>query len=260
MSQEKLLLDKVAIITGGARGIGEAHVRKFVEHGANVIVADILDEEGASLAQELGGNANYLHLDVSDAEQWQNVIESTVKDLGKVDVLINNAAILHIASISETRPEDYMKVIQVNQFGTFLGMQAVIPAMKQAQQGSIINISSTGALLGINGLVAYNASKWAVRGMTKVAATELGQYGIRVNSIHPGVVKTAMAKSSPKTKTGSSRKTPIPRAAEPEEIANMSLFLASDMSLYCTGSEFIVDGGVSQCQIIDSYPEADADL
>jgi 3alpha(or 20beta)-hydroxysteroid dehydrogenase len=237
------LRGKVAIITGAARGQGEAEARLFVAQGARVLLADLLDEEGEAVAKSLGAAARYVHMDIRSESDWRAVI-GAAQELGPINVLINNAAITHFASILETTVADYERVIGVNQTGTFLGMRSVIDPMKAAGGGSIVNVSSIDGLQAKNGIIAYAASKWAIRGMTKVAALELGRYGIRVNSIHPGGIDTAMGNP-----TGSDRidefysRHPIPRAGRPDEIAQMALFLASDESSYSTGSEFVADGG-----------------
>ncbi len=239
------LSGKVAIITGGARGMGGATARLFVENGAKVVIGDVLDDVGQALADELGDSAVFLHMDISQSADWQRAIAAAA-GLGQLNVLVNNAAILHVASITDTSEEDYMRVIRINQLGTFLGMQAVIPAMKAAGIGSIINVSSIDGLQSKNGLIAYSASKWAVRGMTKSAAIELGQHGIRVNSVHPGGIKTEMGggEDTPDEIANEFYKNhPLPRVGKAHEVANVSLFLASDEASYCTGSEFVADGG-----------------
>lgn len=239
------LSGKVAIITGGARGMGGATARLFVENGAKVVIGDVLDDVGQALADELGDSAVFMHMDISQSADWQSAIAAAA-GLGQLNVLVNNAAILHVASITDTSEEDYMRVIRINQLGTFLGMQAVIPAMKAAGIGSIINVSSIDGLQSKNGLIAYSASKWAVRGMTKSAAIELGQHGIRVNSVHPGGIKTEMGggEDTPDEIANEFYKShPLPRVGKAHEVANVSLFLASDEASYCTGSEFVADGG-----------------
>ena len=173
---------KVAIVTGAARGTGEATARLFVREGARVALADVIDDNGESAAKALGDAAVYLHLDVGSESDWQRAVESTVGHFGSLDVLVNNAGVLHMAAITDTELSDFERVIRVNQVGTFLGVKSVVAAMKRAGGGSIVNISSIDGLQGKNGLVAYSSSKWAVRGITKVAALELGKFGIRVNA------------------------------------------------------------------------------
>ncbi len=236
---------KVAIVTGAARGQGEAEARLFVQEGARVVLGDVLDEPGRIVAKELGDAAEYVHLDVSQEDQWAAAVSRTQERFGPVTVLVNNAAILRPAAIEDTSLEDYLAVINVNQVGTFLGMKAVIPGMKAARTGSIVNISSMDGMGSKNGLISYTASKFAIRGMTKTAAIELGHHGIRVNSIHPGGVNTPMGNPFGDAESIQPvfAKMPIPRIGEPIEIAYMALFLASDEASYCTGAEFTVDGG-----------------
>ncbi len=236
---------KIAIITGGAKGMGESTARLFVNNGAKVLITDILDEAGQALATELGDNARYQHLDVSDGDQWQAAV-AAAGEMGPLNVLVNNAAILFHASIADTTEAQFMKTVSINQLGVFLGMQAVFESMKAADGGSIINISSIDGLQSKNGLVAYSGSKWAVRGMTKAAALEMGKYGIRVNSVHPGGIYTAMHGSgfiSEEQADQYYKRQAIPRVGKTSEVANISLFLASDEASYSTASEFIADGG-----------------
>ncbi len=236
---------KVAIVTGGARGMGGATARAFVEQGAKVVIGDLLNDVGQALADELGDNAVYVSMDISKSADWKRAI-AKAEALGGLNVLVNNAAILHVASITDTSEEDYMRVIQINQLGTFLGIQAAIEPMKAAGGGSIINVSSIDGLQSKNGLIAYSASKWAVRGMTKCAAIELGQHGIRVNSVHPGGIMTEMGGGEDVPDDIANQfytHHPLPRIGKPHEVANVSLFLASDDASYCTGSEFVADGG-----------------
>ncbi|MNZ60643.1 3-alpha-(or 20-beta)-hydroxysteroid dehydrogenase [compost metagenome] len=243
----KRLDGKVALITGAARGQGAAEARAFVEQGARVVIADLLEEDGQRLAEELGESAIFQRLDVTCAEQWEAVVRATEEVFGKLDVLVNNAGILVLAPLEDCSLETYRKVIDVNQVGCWLGMKSVLPAMKRAGGGSIVNVSSTAGMEGVAGGTAYVASKFAVRGMTKAAALELGRHGIRVNSVHPGGIDTVMARPPELADIDSSLiygGLPIPRIGRPQEVANLMLFLASDESSYCTGSEFIVDGGM----------------
>jgi 3alpha(or 20beta)-hydroxysteroid dehydrogenase len=241
---------KVAIVTGGARGQGAAVARRFVAEGARVTIADIRDDLGKELAAELGDAAIYQHLDVTSEEDWTAAVAETISAFGRVNVLVNNAGILAFSSIVDTSLADYERMISVNQTGTFLGMRAVIPAMTEAGVGSIINVSSVEGLAGSPYLTAYAASKFAVRGMTKCAALELGKHNIRVNSVHPGAIDTQMASDAiggveiDMAKVGK-RVAGLRRVGQPEEIASLQVFLASDESSYSTGAEFIVDGGVS---------------
>lgn len=240
------LTGKVAIVTGGARGLGESTVRLFVEAGAQVVFGDVLEAEGAALAAELGDNAVFVRMDVSEQADWDRAIERAGQ-FGRLNVLVNNAAIVHMAALSETTDEDYLRVFRVNQFGTFLGLRSVIEPMKAAGQGSIVNVSSIDGLHSAAGLSAYSSTKWAVRGLTKNAAIELGQYGIRVNSVHPGGMYTAMGGSEQSSAEQLNQtvyaKFPIPRVGEPIEVAQVILFLATDEASYSTGSEFVADGG-----------------
>jgi 3alpha(or 20beta)-hydroxysteroid dehydrogenase len=237
---------KVAIVTGGARGQGEAEVRTFVDEGASVVFGDVLDDRGEKAAADIGEAAIYQHLDVTQPDDWDTIVASTIDRFGRVDVLVNNAGILRVRMLDGHTLDDYMQVININQVGCFLGMRAVTQQMKEQRSGSIINTSSTSGFVGTMGLVAYTASKFAVRGMTKVAAMELGHFGIRVNSVHPGGINTEMLDQPEfaNLDQGSAYLgQPIPRIGTPEEVAKMMVFLASDDSSFSTGSEFIIDGG-----------------
>lgn len=252
------LSGKVAIITGAARGMGEMTARVFAKEGAIVVIGDVLDKEGQAVADSLGDQAHYLHLDVTSEADWKKAVELAVS-LGKYQVLVNNAAILYYAAITQASPDDYLKVVQVNQLGPYIGMRESFEAMKQAGGGSIINISSIDGLQSKNGLSAYSSTKWALRGLTKSAALEFGPYNIRVNTVHPGGVFTAMHSAGDKTEPTDEDNAfyanhPLPRVGMPAEIANMSLYLASDESSYSTGSEFIVDGGWNAGLRMDLLP------
>jgi 3alpha(or 20beta)-hydroxysteroid dehydrogenase len=242
------LRGKVALITGAARGQGAAAARRFVAEGADVVLTDVLDDEGAALATELGGKASYKSLDVGDETAWAAVADEIRERFGRLDVLVNNAGMLHFSAIADTTLADYERIVRVNQIGTVLGMRMAVPLMKDAG-GSIINISSVEGLGGMPFLVAYASTKFAIRGMTKVAAMELGQHGIRVNSVHPGAVDTAMVATAlggmAVDMAPIGAKVPLGRVAKPDEVANMVLFLASDESSYSTGAEFVVDGGAT---------------
>ncbi len=238
--------DKVVIITGGARGQGAAEGELFAREGARVVLTDILDEIGEKQANAIGGQ--FLHHDVADETAWQQVVDSVIKSHGRVDVLVNNAGIFQADSVTGTSLADWERMIAINQTGVFLGMRTVAGPMKEQGKGSIINISSVAGLEGQPYTMAYSATKWAVRGMTKVAAGELGRHNVRVNSIHPGLIETEILSEIPWIKQGKKDKIvrgiPMRRAAQAEEVANLALFLASDESSYCTSSEFVVDGGV----------------
>jgi 3alpha(or 20beta)-hydroxysteroid dehydrogenase len=244
------LAGKVALITGAARGMGEAEARLFAQEGARVVLADVLDQEGEKVAAEIGEAARYQHLDVTRESEWQSTVARVEELFGKLDILVNNAGILRFGLIENTPLEEYETVIRINQIGPFLGMKTAIPALRRNGGGSIVNISSLAGMHGIAGLVSYASSKYAVRGMTKVAALELGQAGIRVNSVHPGGIETPMTRpfesesqSGGASEPAAAYPTPIPRIGRPEEVAQMVLWLASDKSSYCTGAEFVVDGG-----------------
>ena len=237
------LRGKVALLTGAARGQGAAEARMFVGEGARVVIADVLDGEGETVAKELGDAARYVHLDVSQPEDWVGAVSTTEEAFGRLDVLVNNAGILRFASIEDMTAEEYMQVVTVNQLGTFLGMKAVIPALRRAGGGSIVNISSIEGILAMRGTVAYASTKFAIRGMTKVAALELGREGIRVNSVHPGTIRTPMTEAVGDI-TAVGKMIPLRRVGESDDVASVVLFLASDESGYCTGAEFVVDGGI----------------
>ena len=238
---------KVAIITGAARGQGESEARLFAQEGASVVLTDVLNDAGEAVAADIG--ATYTHLDVRDETAWQAVTAGVIEQHGRVDILVNNAGIFHSASLLETTLADYQRVIDVNQVGVFLGMKTIAAAMKKiGNAGSIVNISSLAGIEGTRNCTAYGASKWAVRGMTKVAALELGKFNIRVNSIHPGLIDTDMMNELPYIQAGKLdrvvKNIPLGRPARADEVAQLVLFLASDESSYCTGSEFTVDGGI----------------
>ena len=241
---------KVALITGGARGMGKAHVRHFVAEGARVVFGDVQDERGAAVADGLGGQScRYVHHDVTSEAQWAGAVAAAIGTFGRLDVLVNNAGVLKFASIADMPLADFRQILEVNAVGCWLGMKAVIGPMTAAGGGSIINISSIEGFTGAAGLSAYSASKFAIRGMTKVAARELGQYGIRVNSVHPGGVITSMILSQAEAADQMDpeaflKAMPLSRFAEPAEISRLVAFLASDESSYSTGSEFIADGGL----------------
>ena len=243
------LKGKVALISGGARGMGEAHARRLVEEGTKVVIGDIRDDEAKALADQLGDDAVSIHLDVTSPEQWAEAVSFAEQQFGRLDVLVNNAGILGFAGLVEMPLEEYRRIIEVNQVGVFLGMQAAVPALERAGGGSIVNISSVEGLGGGPFLTAYAASKFAVRGMSKAAAIELGAKNIRVNSVHPGAILTEMVKAvgggTPEAIKWTSKQVPLRRMGTPEEVAGLVAFLASDDSTYCTGAEFVVDGGAT---------------
>ncbi|MAT93440.1 MAG: 3-alpha-hydroxysteroid dehydrogenase [Halioglobus sp.] len=251
------LQGKTAIVTGGARGMGEATVRIMVEEGAKVVIADVLDEPGQALAKELAPATVFVHMDVTSADDWRGAVAAAAQ-LGSLSVLVNNAAIVMQKTIMETTEEDFMHIVRINQLGVFLGMQAVFEALKASGGGSIINVSSIDGLQSKNSLTAYSATKWAVRGMTKAAALEMGKYNIRVNSVHPGGIYTAMHGAefmSREDADGFYKNHALPRVGLPQEVAAVTAFLASDEASYSTGSEFIADGGWNAGLVEDALPQ-----
>ncbi|WP_033324790.1 SDR family oxidoreductase [Streptomyces yerevanensis] len=230
---------KVAIVTGGARGMGASQARGLAAEGARVAVCDLLDDEGKALAEELP-HAQYCHLDVTDEGAWQSVVRTVENTLGPADVLVNNAGIIHFGGVEEQSPEHFRRILDVNLVGAFLGMHTVLPGMRARGHGAVVNISSAAGLMGFADGIGYVASKWGVRGMTKAAALDMAGSGVRINSVHPGVIRTPMGESaSPELFA----RQPVPRIGEPEEVTRMVLFLASDDASYTTGGEFLVDGG-----------------
>jgi 3alpha(or 20beta)-hydroxysteroid dehydrogenase len=233
---------KVALISGASKGQGEAEARLFLAEGAAVVLGDLLDTEGEAVAASLGDRARYVHLDVSNEDDWKQAVRTAGEAFGGLDILINNAGIIRIGMMADVSLDEYMSVINVNQIGCWLGMKSASAVMRSG--GSIINISSMNGVIPGAGIMSYVASKFAIRGMTKAAALELGPKGIRVNSIHPGAILTDMARAGLAGIPGNPlAKLPIPRIGEPEEVARLALFLASDESSYSTGSEFVIDGG-----------------
>lgn len=249
------LSGKIALVTGAAGGQGAAAARRFVEEGARVVIGDVRDDDGKALAAEIG--AHYLRLDVSEEDEWAAAIAEVRDVYGPPNVLVNNAGILHFAPLQETTLADYLRVIQVNQIGTFLGMRAVVPGMVEAGGGSIINTSSIEGLRAAPMLTAYTSSKFAIRGMTKVAALELASKGVRVNSVHPGMIETGLLPTAlggqPVDLTYAGKRVPMRRVGQPGEIAELVVFLASDESSYCTGAEFVADGGVTAAHSLSSF-------
>ncbi len=239
---------KVALVTGGARGMGKSHVRHLVAEGARVVFGDVLDDAGKAVADKLGEAALYQHHDVTSEDDWAAIVQSTLDRYGRLDVLINNAGVLQHAKIAEMSLADFRRVLDVNVVGTWLGVRAAIEPMTAAGGGSIVNVSSIEGFAGAAHLSAYSASKFAVRGITRAAAQELGHLGIRVNSIHPGGIMTPMVMQAAQAFSDVDvtfvQRMPIPRFGEPVEISRLVAFLASDESSYCTGSEFVADGGI----------------
>jgi 3alpha(or 20beta)-hydroxysteroid dehydrogenase len=231
---------KVAVISGAARGMGASHARTLVAQGAKVVAGDILDDEGKALADELGDAARFVHLDVTDPDQWAAAVAYAVDEFGRLDVLVNNAGIVNGAQLQSFELAEWQRIIDVNLTGTFLGVRAAVEPMIAAGGGSIINVSSIEGLRGSPWVHGYVASKFGVRGLTKSAALELAPHGIRVNSIHPGLIRTQMTAGVPEDFLT----IPLGRSADPVEVSNFVLFLASDESSYATGSEFVIDGGL----------------
>ncbi|MCV7445465.1 3-alpha-hydroxysteroid dehydrogenase [Mycobacterium paraense] len=231
---------KVALISGGARGMGASHARMLVDEGAKVVIGDILDDEGKALADELGEAARYVHLDVTQPDQWDAAVATATGEFGRLNVLVNNAGIVALGQLRNFDLGKWQKVIDVNLTGTFLGMRVAVDPMTEAGGGSIINVSSIEGLRGAPAVHPYVASKWAVRGLAKSAALELAPFNIRVNSIHPGFIRTPMTAKLPEDMVT----VPLGRPGESREVSTFVLFLASDESSYTTGSEFVMDGGL----------------
>lgn len=241
----KRLENKVAIITGAAQGMGAAHAKLFIENGAKVVLTDLNEEKGQAFAQQLGENAVFVKQNVASEEDWQHVLAVAEETFGPVNVLVNNAGITFAKNMLDVTVEEYRRIVDINQVSVFIGMKTVAPSMKKAGGGSIVNISSMNGLVG--GAIGYTDTKFAVRGMTKAAALNLAPMGIRVNSVHPGVIATPMVvqEDTKAAVEAFAQHIPMKRVAQPEEVSNMVLFLASDDSSYSTGSEFVIDGGLT---------------
>ncbi|NUP75386.1 MAG: SDR family oxidoreductase [Sinomonas sp.] len=238
---------KVALISGAARGMGASHASVLAAHGANVVIGDLLDDEGRTLAAKINAEFNpeigrdvalFVHLDVTDFASWERAVSAAVERFGQLDVLVNNAGIFTRGSVEEADVDEWRRTIDIDLTGNFLGMKAAVPVMKE-RGGSIINISSIAGLVGFKNRAAYAAAKWGVQGLTKTSALDLGPYGIRVNSVHPGSVNTPMTAG---LKRGFGQ-IPLGRAAEVSEISDLILFLASDESRFMTGANLAIDGG-----------------
>ncbi len=233
-------VDELAVlITGGARGIGGATARLLAEGGARVMITDVLDEEGAALAAQLGPRVQYRHLDVTDATGWQGAVAAAEEAFGKLNALFNNAGVLSFGTVADCTEADFRRVQDINVPGVFLGIRTCAPAIRRAGGGAIVNNSSTAGMQGYTGIAAYVASKWAVRGLTKAAALDLARDGIRVVSLHPGPIRTPMTDDLPREMAETQ---PLPRFGEPEEVATMTRFLLCEAT-YTTGTEFVIDGG-----------------
>lgn len=246
------LENKVALISGGARGQGAAEARLFASEGARVVIGDILDDEGRQVEAEInevGGECIFVHLDVTSEDDWQTAVNMAVDRFGKLDVLVNNAGIFKLGNVEETSPDLWDEIMDINAKGVFLGTKCAIPEMRKAGGGSIINISSVAGLIGTQYSAAYGASKGAVRLFTKSAAIQYAREGIRVNSIHPGVIETDMTApnllGNQEARQHSVSRHPLGRLGQPEDIAFGALFLASDESSFMTGSELVIDGGLT---------------
>jgi cyclopentanol dehydrogenase len=243
------LENKVALISGGARGMGAVEAKLFAEEGAKVIIGDMLEDEGRKVEAEIneaGGECVFVSLDVSSEEAWQNAVNEAVSRYGKLDILVNNAGIYRAHNVEETTAEEWDQVMDINAKGVFLGTKHAIPAMREAGGGSIVNISSVAGLVGSRATSAYNASKGAVRLLTKSTAIQYASDGIRANSVHPGTIETPMTEgflADPTMRQDRMDRTPIGRLGKPEDVAYGALFLASDEASFMTGSELVIDGG-----------------
>lgn len=243
------LTGRVALISGGASGMGAAHARAFVAEGASVMLGDIADDAGRALAEELGEQAAYVHLDVTEAADWQAAVAATVQRFGLLNVLVNNAGVLDGGPLGTYTEKQWQRVIDINLTGPFLGLSAARDALVAARPAAVVNISSAAGIQGVSGMHAYTASKFGVRGLTKSAALELAPEGVRVNSVHPGGILTPMI--------GVTEEVEVDRGANvrarlglPAEVSDLVVFLASTESSYCTGAEFVVDGGMTAGSVV----------
>ena len=240
MSNSNRLTGKVALVTGGSQGMGATHAKAIVANGGAVVIGDILDGPGQQLADELGPSATYVHLDVTKGEDWDRAVEVTVRTYGKLNVLVNNAAMSNFGELGSFTRQQWDTVLTINLTGPFLGTTACLQALKDSAPSSIVNISSASGFQGQAGLHGYTASKWGLRGFTKSAAIELAPFGIRVNSVHPGIIRTPQTAGMDLTRQFG----PMARAGEPEEVSSVVVYLASDESSFASGTEFVIDGAM----------------
>jgi len=257
------LQNKIAIITGGARGMGAATARLFAREGATVVIADMLETEGQALALEIGGASIFRKHNVTEESQWQALVDDAIARFGRIDALVNNAGVVSFGTIEDSTAQEFDRVFAVNVKGPLLGIKYVGKVMTAAGKGAIVNISSLDGLRGVNAVGVYSSSKWAVRGLTKTAALEYGHHGVRVNSVHPGGIDTVMG--NPQGQSGAERnanyqRVPLQRIGEPSEVAAASLFLCSDEASYITGAELAVDGGWAAGYYHSYLPGAPASL
>ncbi|HEV7978466.1 SDR family oxidoreductase [Amycolatopsis sp.] len=236
------LASKVALVTGGASGIGLACARAIVAEGGKVMIGDVSDDAGRAVADDLGAAASYVHLDITSPADWADAVNAGLTTFGKLNVLVNNAGIITGGALGEYSLDDWRRIIDVNLTGVFLGMSACVGALKESAPSSIVNMSSVAGLQGAAGFHGYCASKWGIRGITKSAALELAPFGIRVNSVHPGTIRTPMTADVPESMADNSA---FGRFGEAEEVANLVVYLASDRASFSTAAEFKVDGGES---------------
>lgn len=235
---------KIALITGGARGMGAAEASLFVAAGATVFITDIDETLGREVAGHIGDHCHFRKQDVSKEKDWADIVSEIEDQQGRIDILVNNAGIFSVMELEATSLDDWNRLIAINQTGTFLGLRAVLPGMRVRRTGSIINMSSIAGLAGTPRAPAYAATKWAVRGLTKSAALEFAPFGIRVNSVHPGLIDTRMMEELDATSQELDARVPLGRQGKVDEVARMVLFLASDDSSHCSGHEFVVDGAM----------------